>query len=284
MRPLVMLLGLAFALLAAWILPSADSPGAASTGSTVYMPLLMKQGWMDQITIVQRDGHQAVYWTGPAPSSPYFPPATPTPTTPIVTVPVYLEVENHTDRNVTGITVEFRASDSAGAPITQTVGATLVDIVRPGQKSPVALNVAFPGSFSAFEAAAKSFAVSPGWTFTDWDSQKDLEVRWSPPWAPSPSNPVQISPGPAPPSVNGWVKNTGNTPLTGVTVVVSVRGNEQVSGLVLEAVKVPVYTTIYPGSFYSFSAYFTRDFGSLAAWIEAVAQRRPDIPGILALP
>lgn len=272
--------------LGGWSALAPESPGVASTGTTIYMPVLIKQAWLELVSIVQRDGHQAVYWPSPLPPGPYYPAPTPTPSTGgvlVSTFPLYLEVENHTIRNITGVTVELRTADSSGVPITQTVAGTLVDILKPGQKSPVAFNVPFPGDYKAFQAATKELTLLPTWGYTDWDSQANLEVRWSPPWGPSPSFPTPGPSVPALPNVSGWVRNTGTAPASGVSVVVSIRGNDQASGLVLEATKVPIYYPIYPGSTANFYASFNRDYGSLAGYVEAVAQRRADIPGILGV-
>lgn len=260
-------------------------PSRAAGGASTFLPFLVKEFWMEPVKIVERDGHQAVYWPAPSPPGPYYPFPTPTPSGSLVsTIPIYLEVENQTGRNIAGATVEFWAKVSSGAPITTTVAPTLLDVLRPGQRSPVAFSVPFPGGYQGFQAATKGFTVSPNWSYSDWDTQAGLEVRFSPPWGPSPSYPT---PGPyvAPlPNVYGWVTNTSKTSAASVSVVVSIRGNEQASGLVLEATRVPVYYAIPPGGTANFNAYFPRDYGPLFGSVEAAAQRRVDIPGILAAP
>ncbi|MCL5026569.1 MAG: FxLYD domain-containing protein [Chloroflexi bacterium] len=286
MKWTAVLLGVALALLSGWALLATDSPGEATTGSTAYLPLIVKQGWLENVTIVQHDGHQAVYWPSPLPASPtpgYYYQPTPTP---VAGIPIYLEVQNHTDRNIYGVSVEFRALDASGVLITDTVTqtTTLLDVLAPGQSSPVVFNIpSFPGGYTAFQSAAKDFTVQPGWSYTDWDAQGGLELGWGYPWYPQPPPPypTPTPAAPAPPYVSGYVRNKGTNTVTGAYAVITIRGNDQASGLVLEAMKVPL-NPIYPGTYQTFTAYFGRDYGNLFGSVEGTAERRLDIPGILS--
>lgn len=178
MKLFLALVAVSAVILTSWVY-SGSVPSRASGQSTVFLPFVMREAWMEEVTIVQRDGYQAIYWPSTPPSSP-FQPATPTPTgtpapAPVAAIPIYLEVQNHTDRNITSVQVEFRANDSSGSPITQTIASSLLDVLRPGQRSPAVLNVPFPGGYTAFQAASKGFMVLPNWSFTDRDPQAGLE-------------------------------------------------------------------------------------------------------------
>lgn len=273
-----------------------SAPSGASNGQSIFLPLLWKASWTEPVTIVQRDGRQAVYW--PNPITTYYPPSYTGPT-PVPVIPAYLEVQNNTGQTISQVRVEFQASDSSGAVITQTVtrGSALIDGLKPGQRSPVILNIPFPGGNAAFQSATKNFTVLPDWTSNELATQEGLELSWNYPYPPynppyipypTPTVPPTATPttAPVPPRINGWVKNTGTLPVSNVSVVVTIRGNDQASRLVLDATKYPVlyYSSLAPGNSTSFRVNFSRDYGALFGTVEAVALRRLDIPVILGVP
>lgn len=294
-----------------------SAPSGASNGQSIFLPLLWKAAWTEPVTIVQRDGRQAVYW--PNLITTYYPPSYPRPT-PVPVIPAYLEVQNNTGQTISQVRVEFQASDSSGSVITQTVtqGSALIDGLKPGQRSPVVLYIPFPGGDTAFQSATKNFTVLPDWSSNQIATQEGLEISWNyppyiPPYYPSPTPTVPptatptapappsivsalkgvssarlvaTSTAPVPPNINGWVKNTGSLPVSNVSVVVTIRGNDRASRLVLDATKVSLlyYSSLAPGNSTSFQVNFSRDYGALFGTVEAVALRRLDIPVILGVP
>lgn len=271
-----------------------SAPSGASNGQSIFLPLLWKAAWTEPVTIVQQDGRQAVFW--PNFSAPSYPPYYTGPT-PIPVVPAYLEVQNNTGQTISQVRVEFQASDSSGSVITQTVtrGSALIDGLKPGQRSPVILNIPFPGGNAAFQSATKNFTVLPDWSSNQIATQEGLEISWvypyppyNPPYIPYPTPtvpPTATPTAPVPPNIYGWVKNTGTLPVSNVSVVVTIRGNDQASRLVLDATKYGVYySSLAPGNSASFQVNFSRDYGALFGTVEAVALRRLDIPVILGVP
>lgn len=277
-----------------------SAPSGASNGQSIFLPLLWKAAWTEPVTIVQRDGRQAVFWPNFSTSSyPSYPPYY---TTPVPVIPAYLEVQNNTGQTISQVRVEFQASDSSGSVITQTVtrGSALIDGLKPGQRSPVILNIPFPGGNAAFQSATKNFTVLPDWTSNELATQEGLEISWvypyppyNPPYNPpdipypTPTAPPTATPtAPGPSNINGWVKNTGSLPVSNVSVVVTIRGNDRASRLVLDATKVSLlyYSSLAPGNSTSFQVNFSREYGALFGTVEAVALRRLDIPVILGVP
>ncbi|MDP2936583.1 MAG: hypothetical protein Q8O86_08850 [Dehalococcoidia bacterium] len=270
-----------------------SAPSGASNGQSIFLPLLWKAAWTEPVTIVQRDGRQAVFW--PNLITPYYPPSYTRPT-PVPVIPAYLEVQNNTGQTISQVRVEFQASDSSGSVITQTVtqGSALIDGLKPGQRSPVVLYIAFPGGYSAFQSATKNFTVLPDWSSNQIATQEGLELSWSYPGIsfptpytpyPTPTVPVATPTAPVPPNIYGWIKNTSAIPVSNISVVVTIRGNDRASRLVLDATTYPLYySSIAPGFSAEFRVYFTRDYGALFGTVEAVALRRLDIPVILGVP
>lgn len=260
------------AMVSAWWVYAGLPSSRAAGSQAVYLPLVTKEAWIDPVSIMQRDGHQAVFWPS---FSAYYPPYY---ATPVPVFPAYLEVQNNAGRSVSQVKVEFQASDSSGAIITRTVtrAGTLNDTLKPGQRSPVALSIPFPGGYEAFQSATKVFTVLPDLSYNELASQEGLEVSWSYPGDPSATPTV-----PKLPRSIGWVKNMGAKAVYNVFVVVTVRGSQQASGLVLDATRASVYDPISPGNYSSFYFNFTRDYGALFGAIEAVAERRIDVPVIL---
>lgn len=169
-----------------WLFPGPSASGAPG-GSLIYLPFVARNAAMEKVAIVQQDGHQAVYWRGD-------------PSVPPNTVDIYLEVQNYSDRSVTGVSVEFRAFDKSGLLISEVVTQTtsLLDVLHPGQTSPLAFDIPFPGGYSAFREATKEFTVLPTWSYTDDDPQRNLQFSSGYPYTPQPTPSLQPTAVPPP--------------------------------------------------------------------------------------
>jgi hypothetical protein len=112
------------------------------------------------ISIVEHDGYRFVYWYSPGSTW----------------IEAYSEVRNNSQQNVRGVEVIFNIYDAHGVLIATDMSYSMVDVIRPGQSSPVVFHLHVPGGHETIQSSIAEFIVRNTWSYTSIDTQDSFEL------------------------------------------------------------------------------------------------------------
>jgi len=132
--------------------------GSDTLTPAAYLPLVMAH-W-PPISIVEHDRHWGVYWYRPGSTW----------------IEAYSEVRNNGQQNVRGVDVIFNIYDTDGVLIATDTSYSMIDVIRPGQSSPVVFRLDVPGGHETIQSSKVKLTVRNTWSYTSIDTQDSFEL------------------------------------------------------------------------------------------------------------
>ena len=209
---------------------------------SIYLPLINTG---PAITIVSHNGYTFVYWSSEDSTW----------------IEAYSEVRNNANQNVEAVEVTLNIYDHNGILLATDSGDAMLDVIRPGQTSPVEFYFDVPGGKETIETYGVKLTVRDTWSYTSEDTQDTFELI-------SHSS-FKDSDGAT--HIVGEAKNTGST-TADLQVTVWIRGQKQFQDMILAADKDWVFDVL-PGETVSFETIFRKNFGDVFGYYELVLER-----------
>jgi hypothetical protein len=89
---------------------------------------------------------------------------------------VYCEVRNNTQQNVHNVELVFNVYNDGGTLVATDTSYSMLDVIRPGQSSPVGFFLDVPGGYDTLEDGSTSLRVRETWQTTSGDSQDSFQL------------------------------------------------------------------------------------------------------------
>lgn len=196
------------------------------------------------ISIVERNGIRFIFWYREGSTW----------------IEAYSEVRNNTQQNVRDVEVFFNVYNNAGTLIATDTGFSMLDVIRPGQTSPVEFYFDVPGGADTLKSSRVEITVRDNWSFTSTDTQNTFEIVSH--------STFRDDYGAR--HVLGEARNTRGT-IDDLQVTVLVRGRGDYQDWLLAAEQDWVWD-VAPGETVPFEVIFWKNFGGYYGYYEIILE------------